>query len=138
MKSMSTDRSDDSGMPPQRFFDVALPAIAARREAAFGSLRGTISVAIAGDGAWTIHLGDLERPVTNGATPEADLTLFLTEQAFGHLLDGALDLDAAVERKAVGYRGDLGLLEKLGFLLSAGGTADGVQVDQVPIGIKRV
>jgi hypothetical protein len=38
----------------------------------------------------------------------------------------------------MGYQGDLGLLEKLGYLLLSGGNADSVQVDQVNIGMKRV
>jgi len=123
---------------PRRFFDVALPALAARNASTFESLRGQVVFAIAGVGAWTVHLGDLERPVVEGAVAEPALTLFFTEQAFGLLLQQQLDFDQAIERRAVGYEGDLSLLEKLGFLLSSGANADGVQLDQVPRSMKRV
>ncbi|MFH1811509.1 MAG: SCP2 sterol-binding domain-containing protein [Pseudomonadota bacterium] len=125
-------------MTPERFFGVALPQIAARQAGVFRALRGRIVFAIADHGAWTVQLGNSSQPVREGASDAVDLSLFLTAEAFDRLIQNSLDLEQAIERKAVGYEGDLGLLEKLGYLLASGTNADGVQVDQVSIGMKRV
>lgn len=125
-------------MSPERFFSQAMPQLAARHAQAFASLRGTIAVSVAGAGAWTVHLGDTAQPVTPGADRGADLSLFFSAQAFGLLLCSQLDLEQAIAQRAVGYRGDLGLMEKLGYFLSAGSNADGIMLDQVPVGMKRV
>ena len=125
-------------MDAQRFFAVALPELANRHAAAYSALRGTIVFAVSEAGAWTVHLGNRDQPVTDGACAQPDLSLYFSSEAFARLLAGQLDFDQAIEKRAVGYEGDLMLLEKLGYLISAGRDADGVQVDQVAMSFKRV
>jgi hypothetical protein len=127
-----------TAMTPERFFGVALPQIAARQAKIFRTMRGRIAFAIADHGAWTVQLGNSAQPVQPGASDGVELSLFFTGEAFARLLQNTLDVEHAIARKAMGYQGDLGLLEKLGYLLLSGGTADSVQVDQVSIGMKRV
>lgn len=125
-------------MTPERFFNEAVPQLVARQGALFSQLQGRVVFAVADHGAWTICLGDSQSPVRQGAEEAPDLSLFFTDEAFARLLDNALDFEQAIARKAVGFQGNLGLLEKLGFMLSVGGNADSVQVSQVPLGMKRV
>ena len=125
-------------MTPQRFFSQAVPQLARQNAVAFANLRGDVVFAVAEQGAWTVQLGNQQQPVRDGASEDPSLSLFFTSEAFARLLDNRLDFDQAIERKALGYRGDLSLLEKLGFLLSGRGNADSVQVAQVPMGSKRV
>ena len=66
-------------------------------------------------------------PVTRGGTPGAELALYFGADAFAALADGTLDIERALARRAVGYAGDLRLLEQLGRLLQGGGSAHGVR-----------
>lgn len=125
-------------MTPQRFFTQALPQLAQQHASVFANLKGDVVFAIANQGAWTVQLGNAEAPVLEGDKEDADLSMFFTDEAFAALMKNELDFEQAIERKAVGFRGDLSLLEKLGFLLSAKSNADSVQVSQVPMGVKRV
>ncbi len=88
--------------------------------------RGTL-LFVVGTSAWTVRLGHGEPPVERGAHGEADLVLSLSERALAGLLEGSLDLDAALAAKTVGYRGDLRLLESLGRLLAGPGRAHDVR-----------
>lgn len=97
------------------FEDLIGPAVA--RAGSGWPRAGTLLFVVSAD-AWTVRLGGSAPGVSHGAEGEADLVLSLSERALYDLLDGTLDLDAALAAKTVGYRGDLGLLESLGRALT--------------------
>ncbi|MBI1947509.1 MAG: SCP2 sterol-binding domain-containing protein [Deltaproteobacteria bacterium] len=113
-------------MTPRAFFEEHLPELARARAALFPALAGTISIVVEHE-AWTLRLHDAAVPVSKGGSPGADLALYFGADAFAALAGGTLDLDRAVERRAIGYAGDLRLLEQLGRLLQGGGSAHGVR-----------
>jgi hypothetical protein len=125
-------------MGPRRFFEVALPEMARRNVATFRNMQGRLCLSVGMAGTWTVHLGNTEKPVSEGPMLEPDLHLFFSEEAFDRLLDSSLDFEEAIAKRAVGYSGDVSLLEKLGYLLASGGNADTVQRDQVPFTRKRI
>lgn len=113
-------------MTPRAFFEDYLPELARARAALFPALAGTISIVVEHE-AWTLRLHDATAPVTRGGTPGAELALYFGADAFAALVDDTLDLEQAIARRAVGYAGDLRLLEQLGRLLQGGGSAHGVR-----------
>lgn len=113
-------------MTPRAFFEEQLPELARARAALFPALADTISIVVEHE-AWTLRLHDAATPVTRGGTPGAALALYFGADAFAALVDGTLDLDHAIARRAIGYAGDLRLLEQLGRLLQGGASAHGVR-----------
>lgn len=97
------------------FEGLIAPAVAS--EGGRWPRQGTL-LFVVGSEAWTVRLGDGEQPVLPGAHGDADLVLSLSERALAGLLEGTLDIGAAIAAKTVGYRGDLGLLESLGRMLA--------------------
>jgi hypothetical protein len=99
-----------------RFFEEVVPRLARRKARAFPALAQSICVVVE-DRAWTLTLHDDERPVRAGGDPEAGFTLYLSAPAFDALVDGTLDVDRALDARAVGVAGDVRALEQLGRLL---------------------
>jgi hypothetical protein len=79
--------------------------------------QGTL-VFVVGQDAWTVRLGGKKPAVERGVHEEPDLVLSLTARALQELLDGTLDVERAILERAVGYRGDLSVLESLGRMLA--------------------
>ncbi len=103
-------------MHATRFFEVAVPEMARRRAALFGTLSGTLTFIVRDVGEWTVYLGSSE-PVQAHADPEADLVLSLTPPAFEGFLRGDLDLPEAMASHSVAHDGDLGVLTRFSRLL---------------------
>src|SRR6266496_2794964 len=99
-------------MAENRFFEVALPNMAARSFGDFLQVQGAIAFDIAGEEQWTFTFGSQE-PVAKGLNPKADLTLRFTRDAFDAFVEGTLDTVAAVKAREVVLLGgnDFSLLE---------------------------
>ena len=109
-------------MDAQRFFKVGLPAMVAERLEKFATMSGVLTVNVKGSGKWTVRLGNLEQPVSEGDDPAADLRLWISAHALEAWLDGRLDVTRALEDGHVAAKGDLNVLEHLGFLLQPPGS----------------
>jgi hypothetical protein len=103
-------------MTPDRFFLVALPRLIADNLERFAPLQGTIAFAVKGAGKWTLRLGDVERPVVAGMQDGADLRLYFTPGAFQAFTSG--DPAPLRETGQFTHRGDVRLLERLGYLFT--------------------
>ena len=99
---------------------TAIPSIAARDFEKFVNLTGTVACRVVGAGSWTLNLGDFEVPVREGFDARADLKLWFSEKSFEHFLEGKGSARTLVSGKQFVYDGDIGLLERIGFLLSPG------------------
>ncbi len=117
-------------MNVERFFMTAIPDMAARNFVTFIGLRGDIAITVRGVGTWTIHLGDSETPVSPGAVATAELKLLFSPTAFEHLVEGKLDVGKAVAERRVSFKGNISLLEKLGYLLSTGASPLATRIGQ--------
>lgn len=113
-------------MTPSRFFLEVVPALGKLRVRSFPALAAPICVVVDRE-AFTLTLHD-EARVRAGGDPSAPFQLFLSTSAFARLLDGTLDLEAALKHRQVGYRGDLRVLEQLGRLLSGAGSTVDIRV----------
>lgn len=107
---------------PSAFFLDVVPRLGRLRARAFPAL-GTKVCVVVDNEAFTLQLH--EGTAVAGGDPWAGFQLFLTGSAFDRLLAGTLDVDDAIARKAVGYRGDVRVLQQLGRLIAgAGSTVD--------------
>jgi len=104
-------------MDTQRFFDVALPELAAEHAGVFAALHGRIAFIVKDTGAWTVQLGTPDAPVVSGAARDADLVLSFHRGAFVDFIQSTLDIQTAVAEGEVAYDGDLTALTRLGRLL---------------------
>lgn len=107
-------------MTPASFFLDVVPRLGRLRARAFPALGTKICVVVDRE-AFTLQLHD--GVVAAGGDPWAGFQLFLTRAAFDRLLAGTLDVDDAIARRAVGYRGDVRVLQQLGRLLSGAGSS---------------
>ncbi len=105
-------------MQPERFFLQVLPRRMLDHLRFYLTLSGSISFAIADEGAWTVELGEIDSPITEGFMDEAELRLWFSREAFDELMDGTLDVRARVACHDVYAVGKVELLEKLGRLLA--------------------
>ena len=104
-------------MDAKRFFDVAVPQLAAEHAGLFAALHGRIAFVIQGVGEWTVQLGSDHAPVLPGAARDADLVLSFHRGAFADFIAGTLDLNSAVARGEIAYDGDLSAVTRFGRLL---------------------
>ena len=104
-------------MDANRFFDVALPQLAAEHSGVFAALHGRIAFIVRDTGEWTVQLGVANAPVLSGAARDADLVLSFHRGAFLDFVQGTLDIQTAVEQGEVAFDGDLTALTRLGRLL---------------------
>ena len=114
-------------MTPARFFLEVVPALGKLRARAFPALKEPISVVVDHE-AFTLTLHDDVTRARAGGDPSAPFQLYLSTSAFERLLDGTLDVDDALAKKQVGFRGDLRVLAQLGRLLSGAGSSVDVRV----------
>ena len=114
-------------MTPSRFFLEVVPALGRLRARAFPALAAKISVVVDHE-AFTLSLHDDVAPARAGGDPAAPFQLYLSTSAFERLLAGTLDVEDALAKKQVGYRGDVRVLAQLGRLLSGSGSAVDVRV----------
>ncbi len=101
---------------------VGIPSMVSQGAERFLAMTGIIAVEIRGQGAWTIHFGRLDEPVSEGTDPKADLFLVFSEGAFSDFLAGRLNGGKAMAAGELTFSGDPSHLEKLGYLLSTGGS----------------
>jgi hypothetical protein len=101
--------------PARQFFEHQLPARAAAEVGRLFASEGSIAFKV-DDAAWTFRFGDVE-PVVARFDRDAPLQLWFTAASFSALLDGSLDIGAAVTAGSVKARGQLSLLENFGRFL---------------------
>lgn len=106
-------------MTPRRFFLEVVPALGKLRARAFPALREKVCVVVDRE-AFTLELH--EGLVTPVGDPWAAFQLFLSRGAFDRLVAGTLDVDDAIARKQVGFRGDVRTLQQLGRFISGAGS----------------
>ncbi|MCP4502093.1 MAG: SCP2 sterol-binding domain-containing protein [Deltaproteobacteria bacterium] len=104
-------------MDAQRFFDIAIPELAAQKDALFSSLHGRLAFIIKDVGQWTVHLGNADIPVVAEAERDADLVLSFEALAFEEFLAGTLDLQEAMSKNRIAHDGDLKVLQHFSRLL---------------------
>jgi putative sterol carrier protein len=110
----------------RKFFMAQLPRHVCQNLEKFAAMAGTIGFCIRSEGKWTVHLGDLESPVTEGMADKADLNMWFSLDAFRDFLDDNLDVAQALESQELEFEGDVSVLERFGSLLvtpSAAGNA---------------
>jgi hypothetical protein len=112
---------------PSSFFLDVVPRLGRLRARAFPAL-GTKVCVVVDQEAFTLQLH--EGVAVAGGDPWAGFQLFLTRPAFDRLLEGTLDVDDAIARRHVGYRGDIRVLQQLGRLLSGAGTSVDVRTSR--------
>jgi hypothetical protein len=88
----------------------------------FLSQHGNLSIAVLGKGSWTIRFGDPDEPIADGFVEDAELRVRFVPGAFRDFIDGKLDVDAALLKRRLVVAGDPRLFEKLGVLVSRGGS----------------
>jgi len=101
----------------RRWFERQLPSLVVSRFDDFLAMEGSISFEV-GDEGWTLTLGDVEKPVRSGATPDADLHLRFTLPAFAAFTDGTLEVAKALRQGELEAWGDFELLVTLSTLMS--------------------
>ena len=109
-------------MDAKRFFTTAVPSIVARDFEQFMTLNGVIACKVKGEGAWTLRFGDVEAPITEGFDPRADLKIWFTKEGFDAFVSGSGNMRKIVMKGEIAFAGDATYLERLGFLLSPGGS----------------
>ncbi len=104
-------------MDIQRFFAKALPEMVSKQFDTFLEQDGILSFDITGVGQWTFTFG-IEEPISPGLAEDAGLKLTFTQAAFEKLVDGTLDVLAAVQKREVSAKGrEFILLENFGRIL---------------------
>lgn len=98
------------------WFERKLPALLVSRFDDFFAVSGVISFQV-GDEAWTLTFADLDEPVREGATADADLRLRFSPPAFAAFIEGTLDPVAAIGAGEVKASGDFELLGTLGTIM---------------------
>ncbi len=107
-------------MTPSSFFLDVVPRLGRLRARAFPALGTKICVVVDHE-AFTLQLH--EGIAVGGGDPWAEFQLFLTRASFDRLLAGTLDVDDAIARKQVGFRGDVRVLQQLGRLIAGAGSS---------------
>lgn len=107
-------------MTPSVFFLDVVPRLGRLRARAFPALGVKVCVVVDQE-AFTLQLHD--GIAVSGGDPWAQFQLFLTRAAFDRLIAGDLDVDDAIARRHVGYRGDLRVLQQMGRLISGAGSS---------------
>lgn len=104
--------------PIKRFFEVQLPQMVLRSFFDHLQQEGTITFDVKDAGQWSFTFGS-EEPIKPGLADKPGLALTFTRQAFLQLVDGTLDVTAAVQKKEVTVKGrDFLLFENFGRLLA--------------------
>ncbi|MFH1807522.1 MAG: SCP2 sterol-binding domain-containing protein [Pseudomonadota bacterium] len=91
-------------------------------------MQGTIACKVKGAGAWTLHLGDLDAPVTEGFDARAELKVWFTAQGFEGFVSGSSKARELVRKGDIVYHGDTDLLQHLGFLMTPGDSPLGIRL----------
>jgi hypothetical protein len=115
-------------MDAERFFEVAIPSVVTRDVDRFLLMQGSIAIKVKGEGAWTLHLGNIEEPVAEGFDARADLRVWFTAQGFERFITGSSNARELVREKDIVYQGDSSLLQNLGFLMTPGDTPLGMRL----------
>ncbi len=95
-------------LEPRHFFEHVCPPTLGSPSEETGA---TICFEIEGAGAWTIDLGAAD--VTVGARTDVACRVRLTRSAFAGLVDGTLNVPAAIEDRSFACFGDPTLLERV-------------------------
>jgi hypothetical protein len=106
-------------MDATKFFEDAVPFFICRGLTAFLASRGVIHFSVEGQGAWTLHLGNLDAPISRGLVGRADLAVWYSTRAFEAFLEGTLVPREVVRAGEFVASGDVGLLVELGRVLAA-------------------
>jgi hypothetical protein len=117
-KKRDRKRAERADVDPERFFERDYPLIVALHLDRYRWMRGEISIVVRGSAEWTLHLGDVDRPVSRGRSPDALVRLAFVPTAFGELLRGILDVKRALASGALTIHGDASLVEDLAQILS--------------------
>jgi hypothetical protein len=105
-------------MDAQRFFEVAIPAAVVRDVERFLCMHGSIAIKVRGVGAWTLRLGNVDQPVSEGFDARAELKLWFTERGFDRFASGDGKAGRMIYDREVAFDGDRNLLQDLGLLLT--------------------
>ncbi len=100
-----------------RFFEKILPGLVVKQFDSFLEQEGCVSFDITEVGQWSFTFGT-EEPIAVGLEPTAGLKLTFTRGSFEQLIDGTLDVVAAVQKREIIARGrEFILLENFGRIL---------------------